>query len=578
MNSQIDQVKQKTDIVALVGERVDLIKAGKHYKGLCPFHSEKTPSFTVSPELQIFKCFGCGESGDCFTFLEKYDGMEFAEALQFLADKAGIHLEKFDSSALTQKQILKEINDLAAKYYHYILVKHAAGKKALTYLLEERGISVKNIEDFNLGYAPTMPNALFGFLKKKKYSVTQIEQAGLVGYGKDRFRGRIIFPLYDHLGSVVGLAGRIMPGMDANLAKYINSPETPIYNKSSVLYGLNVTKGEIKRQDKAIIVEGEIDLISSYWAGVKNIVAIKGTALTSQQVTMLSRICGEIILALDADLAGNAAARRGITIAQNAGLTIKIMQNDKFKDPDEFARNDPEGLKKALEGAIGVWDFLIDSTVKKFGVSGEGKAKISRDLVPILSSIEDDIVKAHYGAILAGKIGVPTESVLSQVEKFKKTSQVEVIEEKKEVVNDIQFLIEEELLSIAFSSHPSILLDEETRSLIQKSVNQKLIDKLAEFLRKESEYDIGKFSQFLPPELSEKFTQLVLLGQENNYSLSEAKKQMEATIVQIKKNALQEELNSLGAQIDKLEKESSPQLKKVQSEFAQTSAKLASLK
>jgi DNA primase len=578
VNSQIDQVKQKTDIIPLIAERVNLTKAGKHYKGLCPFHSEKTPSFTVSPELQIYKCFGCGESGDCFTFLEKYDGMEFAEALQFLADKAGVRLEKFDSSALTQKQILKEINELAAKYYHYILTNHKAGKIALNYLLETRGISMKNIEEFNLGYAPVLPSALFDFLKKKKYSPMQIEQAGLVAYGKDRFRGRLIFPLYDHLGAVVALAGRIMPGMDPKLAKYINSPETQIYNKSATLYGLNVTKGEIKRQDKAIIVEGEVDMISSFQVGIKNIVAIKGTALTSQQVTLLSRLCTEIILALDADLAGNAAARRGITIAQNAGLSIKIMQNKDYKDPDEFARNDPNGYKKALENTIGVWDFLIDSSVKKFGTSGEGKAKISRDLVPLLSSIDDDIVKAHYGSILAGKLGVPTESVLAQLQKFQKTSQVDAPVEKKEEVSDMQFMIEEELLSIAFSSEPQILLDEEVLVLVQKKVNQKLIEKLSEFLEKETEYDISKFSKFLPPELVEKFTQLVLMGQESDYSLSDARKQIQVTLVQIKKNALQEKLNLLAKKIDTLEKQKSPELKNAQNEFAQTSAQLASLK
>ncbi|MDP2861049.1 MAG: DNA primase, partial [bacterium] len=326
MADQIEEVKQKTDIVSLIGEYIEVKKAGRNYKAICPFHSEKTPSFMISPELQIYKCFGCQAGGDCFAFLKEYEGMEFGEALKFLADRAGVKLERISRTDTSEKEKIIEINNLTSRFYQYLLFNSSFGKVALDYLLRERGLKLTTIKEFGLGFSPDSPIGLKKFLiDKKKFDPRDIERAG-IGYPKggyfiDRLRGRVIFPLLDHRGNTVGFAGRVLPGPnEKETAKYINTPETPVYHKSNLLYALNLTRQNIKRKNIAIVVEGELDAISSWQAGIKNVVAIKGSALTEDQVRLLSRFCKKAILCLDSDIAGDAAARRGVITAQDQGL------------------------------------------------------------------------------------------------------------------------------------------------------------------------------------------------------------------------------------------------------------------
>ena len=391
---QIEEVKAKTDIVSIITEHVELKKAGRNYKGLCPFHSEKTPSFMVSPELQIFKCFGCLESGDVISFLQKHEGMDFPEALKYLADRAGVKLIQRQFKGSGEKEKLFEINALAAKFYNYILLSHKVGKPALDYLIKERGLKLETIKTFNIGFSPNVPLALKKFLiDKKKYSYQDLEKAGIVyrrGSGVvDRFKGRIIFPLFDHRGNNIGLAGRILPSIKTEAGKYINSPETEIYHKSKVLYGLNLVRRDIKKENSAVVVEGELDMISSWQAGVKNTVAIKGTALTEDQVRLLNRFCNVFILALDSDAAGDKAARRSIALAQDQGVEVKVARLGKYKDPDDMARKALGEYKKALEKAQGVWDFLVDLIFSKYDeTSGTGKAKISKEIIPVLAEMQ----------------------------------------------------------------------------------------------------------------------------------------------------------------------------------------------
>lgn len=242
-DNQIEEIKSKVDIVSIIGEHVTLKKAGSNFRGLCPFHQEKTPSFMVSPELQIFKCFGCQAGGDVFKFLELFENMDFGESLRYLADKVGVKLVSFTPQDNT-KQVLYELNNLAAKFYNYLLISHPIGKIALIYLKEDRKINTDSIKTFNIGYAPNGKNALSNFLiKKKKLKTQDIEKAGLVYISHsrvfDRFQGRIVFPISDHRGNTIALAGRLMPPERKDVGKYINSPETPIYHKSYSLYGLN---------------------------------------------------------------------------------------------------------------------------------------------------------------------------------------------------------------------------------------------------------------------------------------------------------------------------------------------------
>jgi len=520
---EVEEIKKKIDIVSLIGEYITLKKAGRNYKALCPFHSEKTPSFMVSPELQIFKCFGCNEGGDIFAFLQKYEGMEFKEALQFLAKRAGVVLKPTPGVQKSRKEILYKINLLAAQAYHYLLLNHPIGKVALSYLTKERGLRMETIKTFLLGFAPQKRGLLRSFLEKKKgFSPSDLTEAGLViktqdGY-LERFRGRVIFPLFDHRGNAIGLAGRILPEFEKEgVGKYINSPETPVYHKSAVLYGLNLTRPEIKRSKKAVVVEGELDLISSWQVGVKNIVAIKGTALTEDQVRLLSRYTEDLILALDTDIAGDSAAKRGIIIATNAGLGVRIANLGKYKDPDDFARSDPQSYKEALKKTIEAWDFLIDSVIKRTGInSGSRKAKVAREIIPLLANLDDKILQAHYIGLLARKLKVSEEAVTEQVNKFfssqpQGTTSLDIFEQPK--TKDRIELLEERLMNLVFVFNPFLLSQRKISELITTPFLQKIIKSFKDYKKSKKakkKFSLSSFFNFLSPELREGFTRVVM--------------------------------------------------------------------
>ncbi len=424
---QVEEVKGKIDIVELVGQYVALKKAGRNFKGLCPFHGEKTPSFMVNPELGIYKCFGCGEGGDAYSFLQKIEGMDFSEALSSLAKRVGVELISYKPSQGEQlREKLLSINSLAAEIYQYMLGEHKLGVEALKYI-KERGLTSESIKKFRLGFAPNSWDFLYKFLTvKKKYSLDMVRKTGLVVEGKnyDRFRNRIIFPLANPRGQVVGFAGRILPNPNEQIpnpnlgAKYVNTPETEVYHKGELLYGFDITRAEIKSAGICVVVEGEIDMIASWQAGVKNVVAIKGSALTEKQVELLSRMCDTIILGLDADMAGDKAARRGIEIAQKRGMFVKVVSFDgKYKDPGEMAIADSNLWKEVVAKAVGIYDFYISSAVKRYDTSSQGKVRIVRELTPILAEIDDEIMKSGYVQKLAMVLDVREEDVRAQMAK-----------------------------------------------------------------------------------------------------------------------------------------------------------------
>ena len=429
----IDEVKARTNILDVIGARVQLKKAGHHFKALCPFHGEKTPSFIVSPERQIWKCFGCGKGGSVIDFVMEYEHVDFVEALETLAEKAGVKLERKqgDTPEGKLKQKIYEANHLASEFYHYLLTKHTLGEKARLYL-KNRGISDKSIKTFSLGYSPNSWDGLLKFLRKKGYDENLLDRAGLIvpssRGGYDRFRGRVMFTLKDHRGNVVGFSGRLLdpdandPSASSGLGpKYINTNETPVYVKSTVLFGLDVTKAEIQKENEAIIMEGEFDVISSFQAGIGNAVAIKGSALTEGHVNLLKRFTDRILFALDSDVAGDSASRRGIEIADHAGLDMRVIMLPSGKDPDEAARENPGLLKKAIQQAIPIYDFFITSAVKRYGTdTSYGKKKMSEELVPILSTIENTIVQNHYIKTLAKTLDTSEGSILDALEKVKK--------------------------------------------------------------------------------------------------------------------------------------------------------------
>jgi len=513
---QIDQVRQKTDLVEIISEQVSLKKVGRNFKGLCPFHEEKTPSFIVSPERQIFKCFGCGIGGDVFKFLMEREKMEFGEVLRMLADRAGVELKQFRPTREQKvKEKLLEINHLGSEFYHYLLMNHEVGKNALQYLLK-RGIRRSSIKLFKLGYSADEWEALQNFLiRKKGYRADELEMAGLIigrsgarrGY-YDRFRGRVMFPLFDHRKRVVGFAGRVLAG-DEKKAKYINSPETILYHKSNVLYGLETAKEWIKKKNQAVVVEGELDAISSYQAGVKNVVGIKGTALTEGQVDLLKRFCENIALALDKDTAGDMAARRGIELAEKIGLNVRVIEVKYGKDPDECAQKSAKLWKESVKKAIPVYDFYIKSARKRFGIdTPEGKRKISDEVSVILAKITNEVIKAHYVKKLAKILKVSEEAVGKEMERKKK--QVGVLvgrirgRKEKEEKNRRERL-DEYVLALLLQMESGVYrnLRKIDENIMLEGAVKKVIKKIKDWKKKGKRWDINRFSKSLAAELIE---------------------------------------------------------------------------
>jgi len=603
MVDQVDEVKTKTDIVSLIGEYLELKKAGRNYKALCPFHSEKTPSFTISPELQIYKCFGCSESGDALSFLQKHEGMEFGEALRFLADRAGVKLSVVSRNETSDKERLYEINSLASKFYHYLLLNHRIGQIALQYLTQERGLTVDTIKTFQLGFSPDDPTALRQYLVgKKRIGMRDLEKMGLVyirnGGIFDRFAGRIIFPLFDHRGNVVGFAGRILENKaGSGLSKYINTPETSIYHKSKILYGLNLAKNEIKLTRRAVIVEGELDTISCWQAGIKNVVAIKGSALTEDQVVLLKRFAETLVLALDTDIAGDMAVRRGISIAENQDLEVRVARLEGFKDPDEVVRKNPAGLKKIVDSSTNVWDFLVDSIFSRYDTDkGEGKAKISREVIPVLEGISDSIVQAHYIGLVAKRLGVPIDAVAREVVNAKsmigdRLKEVETLFKPK--TKGRRDILEERLVTIAFRFKPKILATKEVFLLISNPLFRRIVEEYLIFLKKQERFDpkrgfdLSVFAAGLPKELFNGFADLIfkdLKGLGPGPSLSKQEEalyqdEIEGVKRELRLLNIREELKELETKISVSESEGEKgQIVKLKEKFKSLTRKLAQLR
>jgi DNA primase len=442
-----------------------------------------------------------------------------------------------------------------------------------------------------LGYAPETYGALKSFLvDKKKFLPQELEKAGL-GFIKgreiiDKFRGRVIFPLFDHRGNVAGFAGRIMPGPKANeLAKYINTPETPVYHKSYLLYGLNLVKSDIKLSGQAIVVEGELDMISSWQAGIKNVVAIKGSALTDEQVRLIFRFTKKIILALDSDFAGDAAARRGIVVAQKAGLDITVARMGKFKDPDDAAKAEPEYYKKALTDAVGVWDFILDSIFAKADTStGEGKSKVSSEVVPVLASIPDKIVQAHYCDLVARRLGVPPEAVSEEIARYEKDKQVDdktkqiiVPENIKSISKSRRQLLEERLLTLAFRSDPSVLLQEDIYKLVEIPLTKRILAEYKGYSAQNKNFSLSGFAQSIPKELVDGYSEMTLKDLEGlEENKEELKKELDQVIKELKILSTRHHLEELGAKIRKMEEIADDEgLKSAQSKFSELSKTLS---
>ncbi|KYO65179.1 DNA primase [Thermovenabulum gondwanense] len=397
----IREIQSRVDIVDLIADYVKLKKSGENYVALCPFHSEKTPSFTVSPKKQLFYCFGCGTGGNVFTFIMKKENLNFPEAVRFLAEKYGLEIREYDdaiSDSFRLKREIYNINKIAADFYTDVLHNKYEGEKAKDYL-KSRGIVIQTIEEFSLGYAPSNWDSLYNFLVKKGIPPELIFQAGLIIAGRvkgsyfDRFRDRIIFPIKDIYGHIVGFGGRVIGEGEP---KYLNSPDTPVFSKGSILYGLDKIKKE--EGNGILLVEGYMDVISLFQSGFKRAVASLGTSLTETQAKLLKKYTDEVIIAYDMDLAGRNATMRGLEILKKEGLNIRILTLPEGKDPDEFIqRYGRDEFQKELHNSKSIIDYLIKMEAEKLDLNNStNRLKFIKKAVQILSEIVDEVERNFY--------------------------------------------------------------------------------------------------------------------------------------------------------------------------------------
>jgi DNA primase len=491
---KILEIKNAADIVDLVSEVVHLKKAGKNFVGLCPFHTEKTPSFTVSPEKQIFYCFGCGAGGNIFSFLMKNDGLTFPEAARSLARRYGIDIPRRSltpeqKKRMGERESLLKINQQAMDFFSRALRRGTSGQAAMAYL-NDRGLSSEIIDRFNIGYAPRGWDNLLKFFSKKGVSLIRVERSGLIlpkkdgrGY-YDRFRDRIIFPIIDVNHSVIGFGGRVL---DDTLPKYLNSPETAVYNKSRSLYGLHLSKDKCRQSQTVYIVEGYLDLLTLHQHGIENAVATLGTALTAEHVRMLSRYVPRMILVYDSDEAGIRSALRCIDIfwkehvdfsrgdvfsEEKADTHILVLPDG--HDPDSFLREKGTGpFENAASHAPGIISFLLEQSIGMHGLSTEGKIRVVADLQGPLSAINDNVARTLYIKQLAERIGLEENVILEKVRADSSLREKNDIGRQTNIADQNASRLEQQVIAMMLQ-FPAILPEIKNYSVIEFIENRDL--------------------------------------------------------------------------------------------------------
>lgn len=452
--ADIEEIKSKLDIVDVIASYVpDLKKAGANYKACCPFHSEKSPSFTVNTSLQIFKCFGCGKAGDVIKFIEEIEHTEFTDALQIAAEKAGVEITK-NISPKNQKekkereQILSA-NLLTAKFYNYIIMSHPSGKKGLEYATRKREIDIDRIKDFMVGYAPNIPTNLKSFLLSKGFNTKDLVKWGLLvernGSVIDKFRDRVMQPIFNLKGEIVAFSGRYI-GTVKEAPKYLNSPETPVYKKNEMLYGLYQAKEYLKDKNFLIMVEGNIDILSSHRIGVGNIVAPLGTAFTANQAKLIKRFAETVYFSFDTDDAGLKALIRSMGIAEEMELNHKVVDLTGYQDADELIRNNPDEWPLRIQNAKQTMDYLIEKFTRDLDMgSAEGKTTFEYRILPCLALVKDEVLFNHYRKVIASILEVSEEFINTKIQKGKSHSP---LSNKEEIVEPILAIAPSESLNI----------------------------------------------------------------------------------------------------------------------------------
>jgi DNA primase len=425
MQDAKEEIRARLNIEDVVSEYVQLKRAGRNFKGLSPFSGEKTPSFIVSPEKNIWHDFSSNKGGDVFSFIMEVEGIDFRGALELLANRAGIDLSVYDSKgsqelARTKRRLL-EAHQLAAKYYQQSLLQNTP---ALEYVFKKRGLSKEIVQQFQIGYAPDSGDALVQFLTKKGFTKQELALGGLTNrFGGDLFRGRMMVPLMDASGQVIGFTGRILAD-EPSAPKYLNTPQTPLYDKSRHVFGLSQAKESIRKSDYAVIVEGNLDVVSSHQAGVTQVVATAGTAMTESHLKALVRLSPNVRLAFDGDAAGLAATERAIPIAQTVGVDLTIISlPDDVKDPDELIQQDPALWQAAIDSSENVVDWLLTQYTKREDMTAPiGKRRFTTAALAVVKALQDPVEQEHF----MQKIAAYTSTSLATVkEKLQTTGEVE---------------------------------------------------------------------------------------------------------------------------------------------------------
>jgi DNA primase len=518
----IREIKYRNNIENVISQYVNLKRRGKNLVGLCPFHSEKTPSFTVYPETESFYCFGCGAGGDVVSFTSLLENLDYIESVKLLAERSGVALPDtgYDDSMLRLKNTIYDINRETAKFFHSYLMS-SDGKWALTYLLE-RGLKPQIIRHFGLGAAPDSWYALLNHLKSKGFSEQDMLAANVIMKTKsgrycDRFRKRVIFPIINIRGNVVAFSGRILPGDEAFGGKYVNTSDTLVYKKSENLFGINFAKNYAA--ERIILVEGNMDVVSLHQAGFQNAAAPLGTAFTLDQANLLARFTKEIVLIMDADAAGQKAVRRASQILENTGLSVRVVVIPDGKDPDEYIRkNGPERFTALLEGAVSDIEYKLLTAAKDINLDADdGRLKYLSEAAAIIAEVDDIMTRDIYIGRLSDKYGVSRTALTAKIDElrrknYRKRQQKEVSEilRPKLTRDDInperrispKGTVAEETMIAVLLQHPDFYMYAKEKLPPDKmitSLNRRIYEIILDTLDSGRELDISVFAEKLLP-------------------------------------------------------------------------------
>lgn len=546
MASPIEEIKKRIDIVDLVGSYLRLSKAGANYKAVCPFHNEKTPSFYVSPSREIWHCFGCNAGGDIFRFVSMIEGIEFPEALQVLAQRAGVILKTEDPRISSERKKLLLLMQDAVKYYESELDRNDSAKK----YLKERGLKDETVKNFNLGFAPDGWENLAGYLSRKGHKTEDAEKAGLLikslnpekrNKYYDRFRSRVMFPVSDSAGRVVGFSGRIF-GKETNEGKYINSPQTILYNKSRILYLWDRAKNSVRKENSCILVEGQMDAIMSHQAGITNVVATSGTALGREHLEQIKRLASELFLAFDADQAGEAAHKRAYELSIDAGFDVNIIEVPSGKDPAETIKTDPSLWVDAVKGSKPIVAFFLDGLRKKFpGDLHKVRMEARSAVLPYIARIGDGIIKAHWVQEASKVLELKEEPLWEELKKMPSESSAPFQKKKiikGELIKPRRVLLEESILGILALNANFVSDSEEIKNLFSKE-NAIILDGIIS----------GHFSKEIEGKVSKLALETELIYGETGDLQDEFKK----LLSELEAESLKSKLEILSGEIRKIE-------------------------